>query len=247
MVPIELSSKNSRKQLISINLGTVDYSNSLSLQKNLHSYIVTNQLPNLLLLLEHNHVYTLGRRGSITDVFASSGFLSQYNIKIHHADRGGEVTYHGPGQLVGYPILNIRDLQIGPVKYVRSLEDVLVQTLAYFEIDAHVKDGITGVWVGQKKIASIGVKISRGVTYHGFALNVSNDLSFFDHIVACGLSDIKITSVNSIRPDITSTKQVLSILSNRFAQVFDCSIKQETLSKVLGNKYTLEHKNGLVN
>lgn len=247
MVPIELSSKKSRKQLVNINLGTVDYSDSLSLQKNLHSHIVTNQLPNLLLLLEHNHVYTLGRRGSITDVLASSGFLSQHNIKIHYADRGGEVTYHGPGQLVGYPILDIRDLQIGPVKYVRSLEDVLVQTLAYFEIDAHVKDGITGVWVGQKKIASIGVKISRGVTYHGFALNVSNDLSFFDHIVACGLSDIKITSVCSIRPDITSTKQVMCILSNRFAQVFGCSIKQETLSKVLGNKYTPEHKNGLVN
>ena len=128
------------------------------------------------------------------------GKLRELGLQLHEVDRGGEVTYHGPGQLVGYPILDLREWG-GPVKYVRSLEQVIIKTLADFGIHAGLVNGLTGVWVEAEKIASIGVKISRGVSYHGFALNVNTNLAFFDHIIPCGIADREVTSMERLRGD----------------------------------------------
>ena len=137
---------------------------------------------------------------------------------------GGEVTYHGPGQLVGYPIVDLRAWGGGPLRYVRALEEVLVATLAELGIPAHSGERPTGVWVEDAKIAAIGVKVSRGVTTHGFALNVDPDLSYFDQIVPCGIPGGAVTSLSSLRPDVTDVQSVGSVLADRFGHVFGWSI-----------------------
>ena len=151
------------------------------------------------------------------------GELSALGISVHEVDRGGQVTYHGPGQLVAYPVLDLRDWG-GPVKYVRTLERVVMETLSGFGIAAGPLDGLTGVWVGDekgsleqiRKIASIGVKISRGVTYHGFALNVNTDLSFFDHIVPCGIADREVTSMAKLLDEQVDLDAVAYVLTYQF-------------------------------
>ena len=186
--------------------GLVEYLTAWEMQKALAQRVADELEPNTLLLLEHPPVYTIGRRGDRDQVLLDDPQLSELGISLHEVDRGGQVTYHGPGQLVAYPIIDVRDWG-GPVKYVRTLEQVIVKTLADFDIPAGLKEGLTGVWVpreqseeeacsgGSRKIASIGVKISRGVTYHGFALNVNTDLSWFDHIIPCGVTDQGVISM----------------------------------------------------
>ena len=166
-----------------VDLGSVDYPDALALQRELHHRVTKGDLPALLLLLQHPHVYTLGRRGSQSDILVPANTLRELDAEMYHTDRGGEVTYHGPGQLVGYPILDLRAAGLGPLAYVRALERVIISTLAELGIRATAEDRPTGVWVDDAKIAAIGVRVSRGVTMHGFALNVNPDLSYFNHIV----------------------------------------------------------------
>ena len=177
-----------------VSLEVVEYETAWGIQKRTHQRVVAGELPNVLLLLEHPHVYTLGRRGAEDDILVSPERLVELGAEVHHIDRGGEVTYHGPGQLVGYPIINLRRWNGGALKYVRTLERVLIDTMQEFGIHAESEDRPTGVWVGEAKIAAIGVRISRGVTMHGFALNVDPDLTYFDHIVPCGMRDTRVTS-----------------------------------------------------
>ena len=176
-------------------LGSIDYPAALELQRDLHDKVANDELPAVLLLLQHSHVYTLGRRGSDSDILVSTDALRQLDAEMYHTDRGGEVTYHGPGQLVGYPILDLRAAGLGPLAYVRALERIIISTLAELGIDSTAEDKPTGVWVGDAKIAAIGVRVSRGVTMHGFALNVNPDLSYFKHIVPCGIPDANVTSI----------------------------------------------------
>ena len=188
-----------------IKLGTVEYLRAWELQRSLVQQVADGDRPNTLLLLEHPHVYTMGRRGSRDHVLLDGRRLAELGVSLHEADRGGQVTYHGPGQLVAYPILDLRDWG-GPVKYVRALERVMIATLADLGVAAKAVEGVTGVWAGDeqtcleqsRKIGAIGVKISRGVCYHGFALNVNTDLSYFGHILPCGIDDGKVTSVQAI-------------------------------------------------
>ena len=177
-------------------LGLVSYSEALDLQQRLHAEVAVGDRPDTLILLEHPHVYTLGRRGSMDDILASDTDLRRLGIEVHHTDRGGEVTYHGPGQLVGYPIINLRRWGGGPLKYVRSLETTIIAALSEFDIQSQSEGHPTGVWVEDRKIAAIGVKVARRVTTHGFAINVSADLSYFDRIVPCGMPDIQVTSMS---------------------------------------------------
>ncbi len=185
--------------------GVVEYLRAWELQKALAQQVSEGAQPNTLLLLEHPPVYTIGRRGSRDHVLLDDGELSELGLPLHLVDRGGQVTYHGPGQLVAYPVVDLRGWG-GPVKYVRTLEQVIVKTLANFGIAAGLVEGLTGVWVADeeacpersRKIASIGVKISRGVAYHGFALNVNTDLSPFDHIIPCGITDRGVTSMEKL-------------------------------------------------
>ena len=201
-------------------LGRVPYRDAWALQCELHERVATGQVPSQLLLLEHPNVYTLGRRGRESDVLADAKRLAELGAEVHATDRGGEATYHGPGQLVGYPVVNLRKAGGGPLRYVRALERVLIETLAEFGIAGESEDRPTGVWIGDAKIAAIGVKISRGVTMHGFALNVDPDVSYFEHIVPCGIPEGSVTSMSALLARHVSIDDVVHVLSRRFGLVF---------------------------
>ncbi|MBI2855819.1 MAG: lipoyl(octanoyl) transferase LipB [Chloroflexi bacterium] len=188
---------SSRQPCLFTRLGVTDYPEAWKLQQSIASQRWEGLLPDTLMLLEHPHTYTLGRRGRREDVLLEEEGLGRLGVALYHVDRGGEATYHGPGQLVGYPIVDVRPLG-GPVKYVRALEAVMIDVLEEFSIQAHREDGFPGVWVGQEKIGAIGVKISRGIATHGFALNVNPDLSYFQHIVPCGIRDMGVTSMQCL-------------------------------------------------
>lgn len=177
-----------------ISLGTVEYRRAWQLQTDLVNAFHNGSQPNTLLLLEHPHVYTRGRLSRPEHIPLTDRQLGEQGIDVVETDRGGQVTYHGPGQLVAYPIVSLREWG-GPLKYVRTLEQVIVNSLADFGIEAGVEPGRTGVWVEDAKIAAIGVKISRGVAHHGFAINVNPDLSKFAQIVPCGITDRQVTSM----------------------------------------------------
>ena len=175
-------------------LGLVPYEEAWALQNRLADGRRGGILPDSLILLEHPHTYTIGRRGTREHVYLSEEELTRRGITCLEVDRGGDVTYHGPGQLVGYPILDLGP-QADVGRYLRNLEGCLINVLADFGIAAGRLDGYTGVWLGDRKIAAIGVKVSQDVTTHGFALNVSTDLSLFTHILACGIPDKGVTSM----------------------------------------------------
>src|SRR5215467_14641883 len=166
-------------------LGRISYADALALQQQLASDRKQGLVPDHLLLLEHSHVITLGRNGHMENVLAGPEILTRAGIDFYPADRGGDVTYHGPGQLVGYPILDLREWKRDVHAYVRGLEQCIIDTLADYGIAAGRIPKLTGVWVDDRKIAAIGVHLSRWVTSHGFALNVSTDLRYFQYIVPC--------------------------------------------------------------
>lgn len=177
----------------------MEYAEGYELQKNLHSQMLKNSDENLLLILQHPHVYTLGRRANQNHILINKKELDKLKIQTHISNRGGEITYHGPGQLVIYPLINIKRLKISPIEYIRILEDIIINILSELNIDAERKNECPGgVWANQKKIAAIGIRISRGITSHGFSLNISTDLSYFNHIIPCGNPTETYTSVSEI-------------------------------------------------
>ena len=175
-------------------LGTAEYRWAWELQRRLACEISEGKRPNTMLLLEHPTVYTKGRLGRLDHLLLTPDELAEKGICLYETDRGGQITYHGPGQLVAYPVVDLRRWG-GPLKYVRTLERVIIATLREFQIDAEAIDGLTGVWAGNAKLAAIGVKISRGVAYHGLSINVNTDLSYYNHIVPCGIDDRPVTSM----------------------------------------------------
>lgn len=178
-------------------LGEVDYAQAWDFQRDVARRRGAGEIPDSLLLLEHPHTYTLGRRAIIDDVLAGDGALAQLGVRVVHVDRGGLVTYHGPGQIVGYPIVDVRPLG-GPRAYVCALEEVVILTLNDFGLAAERRPDLVGVWVNDEKVASVGVRISRGISTHGFALNVNTDLSYFRHIVPCGMPGAVVGSMESL-------------------------------------------------
>jgi lipoyl(octanoyl) transferase len=203
-------------------LGRTDYGQALELQRQLIAERQQGLIPDQLLLLEHPHVITLGRNGHAQNLLASTEVLSRAGIAFYPTDRGGDVTYHGPGQLVGYPILDLREWQRDVGAYVRAVEQSIIDTLADYGISAGRIPKLTGVWVDDRKIAAIGVHISRWVTSHGFALNVSTDLSYFQYIVPCGLTK-PVTSMAALGVR-ASLEEVGQTLAAHFGRVFDCEM-----------------------
>lgn len=177
-----------REKCLCQDLGRLSYADAFALQQDLVARRKADEIPDQLLIVEHPHVITLGRNGHSENLLASPEVLERSGIAFHHSDRGGDVTYHGPGQIVVYPILDLRHWKRDVGAYVRAIEQVIVDSLADFGIVAERVPGLTGVWTGGAKIAAIGVHISRWVTSHGFALNVHTDLNYFHYIVPCGLS-----------------------------------------------------------
>lgn len=215
-----------------LSLGTLDFQTAYELQRRLHSRVVAGELPNLLLLLDHPHVYTLGRRGKQSDILASSAVLKRLNAETHITDRGGETTYHGPGQLIGYPIVNLRRWGGGVREYVGTLERTLIAALAEYRIHAHTEGKPTGVWLDDAKIAAIGVRVSRHVTMHGFALNVSPDLSYFAHIVPCGMPGAQVTSMARELGREVEVSDVLPVVARVFGRKFGLAIKWSSLDAI---------------
>ena len=203
-------------------LGRTDYGQALELQRQLAAERQQGLIPDQLLLLEHPHVITLGRNGHAANLLATGDVLSRAGIAFYPTDRGGDVTYHGPGQLVGYPIIDLREWQRDVGAYMRAVEQVIIDTLADYGISAGRIPKLTGVWVDDRKIAAIGVHISRWVTSHGFALNVSTDLSYFQYIVPCGLTK-PVTSMAALGV-VASLHEVGQTLAAHFGRVFDCEM-----------------------
>jgi lipoyl(octanoyl) transferase len=195
-------------------LGRIDYGAALELQNVLAAARLRDDVGDVLLLLEHPHVYTLGRGADERFV------LNPADIPVYRVSRGGQVTYHGPGQLIGYPIVKLEGAERDVIRYLRRLEQVLIEALAAIGIRAQRRMQLTGVWVGQEKIASIGVGFRRWVSLHGFALNVATDLSFFDAIVPCGIAGCRMTSINAQELGTITSESVGQIVAGQFAAVF---------------------------
>ena len=203
-------------------LGRMRYADALAVQHDLIARRKAQEIPDQLVFVEHPHVITMGRNGHAENVLASPLILERMGVEFHHTDRGGDVTYHGPGQIVGYPILDLREWKRDVMEYVRGIEQVLIDTLAAFHVEADRVKGATGVWVthgtDRGKVAAIGVHISRWVTSHGFALNVTTDLDYFRYIVPCGLTK-PVTSLAALGVN-SSRAEVMAGLTRNFSRVF---------------------------
>ncbi len=204
-------------------LGRVPYAQAVALQEDAREGIKRREERERLFLLEHPHVYTLGRNASIADLLVGPGWLAANEVEVVECDRGGQMTYHGPGQLVGYPILNLSPDRRDIRRYVRDLQETLIRTLALFGLVAEPREGqaLVGVWVGEEKIASIGVHLSRWITTHGFALNVTTDLSMFGGIVPCGLHGVGMTSIERLTGTKPEVEEVARLYAGVFAEVFE--------------------------
>ncbi len=178
-------------------LGTVPYEKALEYQENLLAKRIAEEIQDSLILLEHPPTITTGRKGNTENLLVRKEYLEKHGVSFVHASRGGDITFHGPGQIVGYPILNLKNHGMDIRKHLRSIEEVIIKTLRDFDIEGRRIDGVTGVWAKRSKIASIGIAIRKWVTYHGFALNVSTNLDYFNLILSCGITDVRITSIGS--------------------------------------------------
>jgi len=201
-------------------LGIVPYADALELQRKLHAQRVAGAIPDTLLLLEHPPVITLGKAFHPEHLRYAREFYAQQGIELHPTDRGGDVTCHNPGQLVGYPIFDVslhgRDLH----KFLRDIEQAIIDALREFGVEAHREAGYTGVWIGDAKIAAIGVKVTKWVSMHGFALNVNNDLRLFQTIVPCGITDRPVTSLQQALGRAVPMERVKNAVARAFEQVF---------------------------
>lgn len=199
-------------------LGRMRWAEAYALQQELSERRKRQEIPDQLLLVEHPHVVTMGRNGHMENLIAGEEILARTGIDFHHTNRGGDVTYHGPGQLVGYPILDLNEWKRDVHAYVRAVEDVIIRTIGVFGLTGERVEGATGVWVNGAKVCAIGVHISRWVTLHGFALNVETDLQYFQYIIPCGLT-LPVTSMRALGVS-ASRDEVKLVLRQQFETVF---------------------------
>jgi lipoyl(octanoyl) transferase len=212
-------------------LGLIDYAEGLSLQRERVAARKAGVIPDTLLLLEHPPVYTLGRNAKKENLLTSAAELAARGAQVFEIDRGGDVTYHGPGQLVGYPILDLAQHRRDIAWYMRSLEEVLIAVARDYRIKARRQAGAPGVWVGNDKLAALGVHISRWVTSHGFAFNVNTDLRYFDWIVPCGLRDKGVTSLQKLLGRQVEMDEVVEKVIRRFGEVFELEMAEQVESR----------------
>lgn len=209
--------RDARDELWVCQLPAIEYRAALAFQEQVRDRRQADELPDVLLLLEHPPVYTRGRRSEPGELPMGEQWYRDQGIDIVDSDRGGKLTYHGPGQLVGYPIMRINDV----IGYLRTMETAMIAALADEGVAAEVIDGLTGVWTGGAKIASIGVHVSRGITTHGFAINVDNDLQPFDWVVPCGISGVRMTSISKLTARERALPCFRKRMAYRFAETFD--------------------------
>jgi len=221
----------------SVDVGFIGYAEAWALQKRLVAARKANAIEDVLLLCEHPHVITQGRNGKRENLLASEHVLQQKGVEFHATDRGGDITYHGPGQIVGYPILNLGAIRRDVVWYVRMLEEAMIQATAELGVAAKRVEGKTGIWVryenAEEKLAAIGVHISRWVTSHGFAYNVSTDLRYFDLIVPCGIADRKATSLEKLLGRSVRREEIAPRIAKHFGDVFGYELKETSRTELL--------------
>lgn len=201
-------------------LGKVSYSEGLALQERAVERLRSGQASEQLLLVEHPHVFTLGRGANSANILADQTELESLEVDVYETGRGGDVTYHGPGQLVGYPIIDLKPDRCDVHRYVRDIEEALIRTIKDFGIEGSRIPGLTGVWVGNEKIAAIGVRIARWITSHGFALNVNTDLRYFEMIVPCGITDKGVTSLSAMVGHTLDLGEVARAAVRHFGEIF---------------------------
>ena len=230
------------KKLTYYNLGTIDYKEAWDLQKRIFDQRYKEEISDTLLLLEHPHTYTLGKTAHKENLVGNDEFLAKNNVSVYEIDRGGDITYHGPGQIVGYPVINLNNWQRDSHKYLRALEEVIIKTCEDYNLNAKRVPKFTGVWIDDRKIAAIGIKISRWITMHGFAFNVSTDLSLFNGIVPCGIKDKAVTSLQKELGKEFNINEVKEKLLFHFKDVFNYDKIVRFKDKQKENKETLSSR-----
>ena len=225
------------KECLVVELGLIGYAEACALQQALVAARKSDAIPDVLLLCEHPHVITLGRNGKREHLLASDHLLRQMSVEFCETDRGGDITYHGPGQIVGYPIVKLSEIKRDVGWYVRQLEETMIRTSADFGVVASRVAGKTGIWVeaaeaGEEKLGAIGVHLSRWVTSHGFAYNVSTDLRYFDLIVPCGLSGKRATSLEKLLGRNVAHEEVTSRMIAHFADSFGFTMRTATREEI---------------
>jgi lipoyl(octanoyl) transferase len=212
--------KLKNRNLLYTDLGLIDYKEAWDLQKHTFELRHQKKIPDIIYLLEHPHTYTLGKVADEKNLVGSKEYLDKKKISVYNIDRGGDITYHGPGQIVGYPIINLNEWQNDTHKYLRALEEVIIRTCGHYGIKGIRDPKYTGVWIENRKIAAIGVKISRWITMHGFAFNINTNLSLFTGIIPCGIVDKEVTSLQKELSRSVSISEVKEILLKNFMEVF---------------------------
>ena len=207
--------------ITSCNLGLVNYEDALSMQNRLFEERRSGAISDLLLLLEHPPTYTTGRRSDPSELPLGRDFYEERGINIYESDRGGRVTYHGPGQLIGYPIVSLKAFRDDVHRYIRLLERTVITLLSEFDVEAQTREGLTGVWTNSRKIASIGIHVSRGITTHGFAINAVNDLEPFEWIVPCGIDGCQVTSITKETGAQVDMDDLRTSCAESFASTFE--------------------------
>ena len=214
-----------------MDVGRTSYERCWTLQRQLVELRASGRVPDILLLTEHPHVYTIGKSGDERHLLVSRSELT--GVPVIHNDRGGDITYHGPGQLVGYPILDLSGFLPDLARYLRGLEEVIMSALSRFKLQCSRMDGYTGVWLGDEKICAIGIKTTRWITMHGFALNVNTDLAYFAKIIPCGISDKGVTSMERHLGGPVRMSDVASAVAGDFVSYFDFREEKTTMSVLL--------------
>jgi lipoyl(octanoyl) transferase len=204
------------------NLNRTHYADAWSLQQKLWTHRRADVIEDIILLTEHEHVYTLGKSSNDNHLLASDEELTLAGIEVFHTDRGGDITYHGPGQIVGYPILDLNNYFCDIHRYMRSLEEVIIRALSHFGVMGVREEGMTGVWVDGEKIAALGVKVSHWITMHGFALNVNTDLTKYNRIIPCGIFHKGVTSMQKVLGQNIDMELICRELIDCFCEVFKC-------------------------
>ncbi|MGK9476151.1 lipoyl(octanoyl) transferase LipB [Melioribacter sp. OK-6-Me] len=212
---------NQIRELRYCDLGFIDYDEAWELQKRIFNQRYAGKTGDTFFLLEHPHTYTLGKVASRSNLLLTDEQLTKRGIKVYDIDRGGDITYHGPGQIVGYPIIDLKEWKEDTHAYLRNLEQLIINVCKKHGLDAGRKEGLTGVWIEDRKIAAIGIKVSRWITMHGFAFNINTDLSLFDGIIPCGIRDKEVTSLEKETGRTHDINSIKKELVEEFVKIFE--------------------------
>ncbi len=216
----DVQKKHNDERICLYDLGFQEYNESLKTQEQIHSYIKEKNINGIILTMNYSNLFTIGKSGKKSDILVSQEVLNKKGINVYESNRGGEITYHGPGQLIYYPIINLKKLKIKPVEYVRIIQKTVINSLYDFNIQSEHENQPVGVWVKGKKISSIGVRISKSVSLHGVAINLNCDLKYFTYIIPCGIKDLNLTNITNE----TNSKCEKNDFDNSFLKNFNQNI-----------------------